>query len=92
MKMQFNFKSLLSVMSLLLTVALPLTGCNNDDPYVMPVSEQLANQDANSEPGALTDAAGIKMGIERLFGDADGEPVAIESGESISSVFGKAGS
>lgn len=94
MKTQLNLKSLLGVMVLLSAVTLPLTGCNNndDDPYVMPVSEQLANRNANSEPGTLDNAAGIKMGIESLFGDSDSEPVDIGSGESIKDVFTKAGS
>ena len=93
MKTQFNLKSLLGVMALLLAVALPLTGCNdNDDPAVVSVSEQLANQDANSEPGALDDAAGIKAGIESSFGDPDSEPVDIDDGERIRDVFAKSGS
>lgn len=93
MKTQFNLRSLLGVMALLLAVALPLTGCNNnDDPVVVSVSEQLANQDANSEPGVLGDAANIKAGIERSFGDSDSEPVDIGDGESIKDVFAKAGS
>nr|CAA6810872.1 MAG: Unknown protein [uncultured Thiotrichaceae bacterium] len=90
MKTQFNLKSLLGVMAMLFAVTLPLTGCNdNDDPSV---SEQLANQDVNSEPGALGDAAGIKAGIERSFGGPDSEPVDIDDGESIKDVFAKSGS
>ena len=92
MKTQFNLKSLLGVMALLLAVTLPLTGCNNDGPYVVPASEQLSNQDANSEPGVLGDAVNIKAGIERSFGDSDSEPVDIGDGESIKDVFAKAGS
>jgi hypothetical protein len=93
MKTQFNTNNLLGVMTLILAVTLPLSGCNdNDDDYVMPVSEQLANQDANSEPGSLNDAAAIKAGIEGTFGDPDSEPVDIGTGESIGDVFTKAGS
>ncbi len=93
MKTQFNLKSLLSVMILLLAVALPLTGCNdNDDPDVVSISERLANQDANSEPDALNDAVGIKAGIESSFGDPDSEPMDIGDGESIKDVFAKSGS
>lgn len=92
MKTQFNFKNLLSVMVLSLAVTLGVTGCSDDDDPVVTVSEQLAGQDANSEPGTLDDAAGTKAGIESLFGDADSEPVDIETGESIGDAFAKAGS
>ncbi|MEZ5534879.1 MAG: hypothetical protein R3F02_04575 [Thiolinea sp.] len=94
MKTKHNAQNRLGMLILAATV-LTLTACSDDDDNgqsAKPISEQLANQKANSEPGELNDAAKIKAGIESLFGDPDSEPVDVDTGESIQDVFVKAGS
>ena len=97
MNILFNKSSLLGAVIL----SFLLTGCfgssnssNNTDnggnTTQTSVSTALALQSAESEPASLNAVAAVKNDLTALFGSPDSQPVALQKGETLQSVFEKA--
>lgn len=78
-------------------MALVLTGCDifdDDDNPVVVIGDpgpgglsQISAQSANSDPLAIDDAAALGAAVTTLFGDANGDPVALQAGESLEAII-----
>lgn len=86
----------LKILIICISTILGMVGCNNGSNYVAPVVkttlEKLSGQAANSEAGPINDAVKLKSDITSLFGDADGEPILVEDGDSVQDVIDRTGS
>jgi len=49
--------------------------------------ETLANAPAASDAGALDDVAQLRSDLSAIFGDADGEPIPVEDGDTVQDVI-----
>lgn len=46
-----------------------------------------SSKDANDEPVAIDDAAMLRTDISNVFGDAYGEPIPVEDGDTVQDVL-----
>ena len=76
-------------MSLLFCSAMLLAACNNNNPNNVDAGalQQLVNGNANGESQEIMDQPGLEQNIASLFGTADGEPVAVNSHDTVISVI-----
>lgn len=85
-----------TILWLTMLSTLALVGCHssgsNTGGTTQTGLDKLANQAGDSDPGALDDAAGLLNEINTLFGNADDEPVEVESGDTLQDVINRAGS
>lgn len=65
-------------------------GDNNPPPAPQNRLNELATQGLDNEPEDIADDANLPADITALFGSADGEPVAINSGDDIQAVLDRA--
>lgn len=73
----------------------PLVTNGNSDPDepsppAPSLLEQFASQSTNSEAMPITDATALKTGIDAAFGDANGMPLELQTGESLDSIIKRA--
>ncbi len=73
---------------------LGLSACNygssssNDNPAQTNV-ESFSDQKSSSESLAIIDADMLKSDLNALFGESDGEPKAVEDGDSVQDVINR---
>jgi hypothetical protein len=75
-----------------------LSACNNDNgggggtppPTSSNQLQSIASNNGTAEAAAITDQASLQQDIISLFGNADGEPVPVNSGDSLQDVINRA--
>ena len=78
----------ISMVSLLGLSACNNSSSNNDNPAQTNV-ESYSSQNPGSKSLTIADADMLKSDLNTLFGEADGEPKAVEDGDSIQDVINR---
>lgn len=76
-------------------LAMSVTGCNSSsNNHHVPVAvgataNTFATKNADSDPVVIGDAAALQQDLNAVFGNADAEPVDIQTGESLVDLLGR---